>query len=259
MLSARGSPSRGVIVEAGDHRLTLSQCPVSWLRLFKGHILDLFHSVFKAHCFLLVIERVLLMPARNELAHGHLQIATRALFGTLRWPAGDTPRFWEAGLIIRQSDSGRGGMEVLAHHVTGGSCPAAGSSYRSLKWRLSSFPLIQASRYPAFPLANASERAGSFSEMPGGCRILASPGARSGKHSCLGGGGPFSEISHPYPSPGQQVELIQPRPQGCHMMRGQMGLERGFLVPSKLITINYYKAVELESLHFSLASPQNPG
>lgn len=69
----------------------------------------------------------------------------------------------------------------------------------------------------------------------------------------------MSEISHPYPRPGQQVELIQPRPQGCQVMHGQMGLERGFLVPSKLIMINYYEAVELDSLHVSLASPQNPG
>lgn len=132
------------------------------------------------------------MPARNELTHGHLQIATRILFGTLRWTAGDTPCFWEAGFIIRQSDSGRGGMEMLAHYVTGGSCPAARSSYRSLKWRLSSFPPIQASRRPAFPVANASKEAGSFSEMPEGCRILASSGTLSQKHRCLGGGGPFS-------------------------------------------------------------------
>lgn len=73
--------------------------------------------------------------------------------------------------------------------------------------------------------------------MPRDCQILAIPEvprnavAKRGGCQCL-----RSPILH---RPGQQVELTQPRPQGCQMTHSEMGPERGSGHPAQTLKINH--------------------
>ena len=85
--------------------LSVSMNPVSLLRLPSGPPFGFISLGFC--CFLPVVERALLIPARMGC------FIRAALSGTLRWPEGEILHFWEARFIIRWSDSSWGDKEML--------------------------------------------------------------------------------------------------------------------------------------------------
>ena len=96
--------------------------------------------------------------------------------------------------------------------------------------------LNKTSRYPAFLVANISGFISRNAWRPSD----ASQAWRIFPETQLPGGEVLSvsEISQPSPRPGQLVELIQPRSQGCQLMRGEMGLEWDSLVPAHTLKAN---------------------
>lgn len=126
-----------------------------------------------------------------------------------------------------------------------------------------SFPLIKISRCPAFLVENASNRAASSSQMPGGCRIL----AHFLKPHCVEHR--FCQWLQRFLSPTQGlVSTWCSASQGHHGVIRYKGKETRRRLSGNLthnlktnmkIMTDYCRPVELESLHFSLASPQNTG
>lgn len=115
----------------GINLVSVSLGPGSLLRLFGVQVLDFF--LFAVHW------RFSSDLVGMKSLMRHLQVVS---FGTLRWPEGDTPCFWEARFIDRQTEGGWGNKETCPWSCCL-VCPSIRSSYEVSQVKADFFPTYQ--------------------------------------------------------------------------------------------------------------------